>query len=703
MKFSWNWLNEFVPINQIPLSKIISILTLCGCEIENIEEKPEIQDKIIDLNFAANRSDVLSIIGLAREISTLLNIPFHGYTYNQNISEPYFNIDSIKKHKINLTSDNLSNILFNIITIDKKQETPLWLKNYLLAYNITNNDILSNIIEYINIKWGQDIEIFDLSFSEKNTYHELHIQIETAHKFLPSFLDIIIDTQHNILSSFELLKYDNYLLSILGIGSNKRFTYHKDTSQILLIGYICKRQYINKHISYKTEKINRHIKNLSYEDLYYAYRETITLIQQYTECVIGLIYYYDTKNIINTKTIKVTKDTIYNILGPDNYFNQHYISDNTIQTILKQLNFENIYNQNIFEIKIPRYRQLEITREIDVVEEIARIHGFNRFMDTIPINHRMTRGKTSLIFELTSKIRRILRNLGLHEVVHYSLENISKEINNHIVLYNPLLIEQSQLKACLVKQLLKTALYNQKQKNLPLECFEIGKIFYLLENSEYKEELHIAGIIGNPHFCRKSWSEKPQQLTWFQAKGLVEEFFERLYISIAWLPEKQNSNIYQLYKDMCHPYRTAILYNVVTKEKIGIFSQLKARMNYDLQNSYNTYFFEFNIYNMMKGFNYKKNLNFNIKPYFTYPSVTRDISLRLSKNQSAQTIKNKILNKENSLIKSVTVFNEYYKNTINRYVGFRITYRSQSRTLNDNDLQNINDDIRNFIQTILIE
>ena len=275
--------------------------------------------------------------------------------------------------------------------------------------------------------------------------------------------------------------------------------------------------------------------------------------------------------------------------------------------------------------------------------------------------------------------------------------------NEYIQIYNPLSDDNNKLKQCLIKQIVNTSIYNSKQKNSPLECFEISRCFSYNSNKVYNEEIHLAGIMGNPQFSKKLWSEKDKELTWFQAKGLMEEFFEKLQAEISWIDpiNFKCSKIYQSCYNFCHPYRTAILYDRLKKQEVGIFSQLNSTINQKICKSYNNYIFEIKIQNLINCINKNNHLDYNLKTYSIYPSVTRDISLILSKNHCAEFIQQKILKEMHPLIESVEIFNEYkqqYDCQNNRYVGFRMTYRSNTRTLNDQDIDIIDKKISDFLK-----
>nr|QVY57879.1 phenylalanine tRNA synthetase [Betaphycus gelatinus] len=703
MKFSWQWLNQIIDLQNKPLEEIIDKLTLAGFEIDDIEDHKEIDDITINISITSNRADTTSMIGLARELSTILNLKFLYQSYNKH------NFETVKTHT-NQSSHSISNHISDIQIVHIKNlnltSSPKWLQNYLIGCGINPRYPLFDISEYINIKWGQDIEIFDTKAIDSNKF-DINLIKLTNILYKPK------SRQYNQLKTInqkinlEGLKYKDTLISALGVESNSNFYCKYNTSSVIILGSICKPNYIQNIIQilkYKTEKSYKHLKSISRNDFSEAYEETINLILESINNnakTSYVIYYKWNESPQKLKTILVPQQKIYDILGPINNKKNYLTKQNIIQ-ILKQLKFQPKYENNIFSVTIPEHRGTDIRRSIDVIEEIGRIYGFNYFNSEITKHNKD--GCNSKINIFIDKLRLILRNIGLHEVVHYSLENQCNN-KNTINLYNPLLEDQINLRYNLINNLLNTTIYNTKQTNTSIECFEIGRIFQMqseLNNSQqYAEETHLAGIIGKDNFSKTSWSQKGEMLNWFQAKGLLENLFEHLHTTITWEHIKPNNSIkeYENFLKLSHPYRCAILKNQNTKEIIGIFSELNIQFAQKLKKQHRIYIFEVNLLNLMKTIRPIKHSHYTWKKYSNYPSVIRDISIIPNTNTTANIIQN-IIFSSHSLIESVKIFNEYYIENNLRSISFRITYRSHNKTLNDDDIQDIDNNIQYLLKKL---
>nr|YP_010985897.1 phenylalanyl-tRNA synthetase subunit beta [Grateloupia asiatica]WOL36815.1 phenylalanyl-tRNA synthetase subunit beta [Grateloupia asiatica] len=696
MKVSWKWLSQIIDLSNIEFNELTEKLTMAGFEIEETYELIELQDKIIELKLTANRQDTSFLIGLAREISTLLNKPLKNY-YSQ-----------IKPNRVNKTynhisSRSLEDLKLNIIININNKHSPKWIQNYLKSYNIKTTHLLNDIIEYVNLKWGQDIEIFDAKKIGIQSISNDKIQISNT----DDISQILDKKNHSYYPNPEIVKCNNTILSIIGIKSNDSIKCDLNTSSVIICGTICQSTYIQsiiKQLNIKTEKSTKHRKKILRCDFLYAYEETIRLISTFAQGIVGKSYTYHSVPY-KQKNLLVSKQNIHHILGPIKNHSSEFLSVKKILNTLNQLNFMSTYNdmKQVFIITIPEYRIHDIKRPIDVIEEIGRIYGFKQFYDDLP--EAISKGITSNKRQIIKTIRKILRDLGIHEVIHYSLKKKNKYYQNNtnlIELYNPLSEDQNVLQNSLFTNLLEIQQYNINQRNFSIEAFEIGHIFIkdqihkdCINTQQNQENICVACIMGKPNFSRSSWTDKPKELSWFHAKGILEEFFEKLQATVEW-KKFTNSDIAEINQKVANLFnlkKTSTIYNPRTKENIGFFGQLDYLNNYGIE-YYPTYMFEIQLSALMRTINHIDHLNYRIKPYSSYPSITRDISIKLKSHENIDIIRQRILNQNNNLLESIEIFNEYKHNRDKRKISLRITYRAQDRTLGDTDVNKINEQIK---------
>nr|YP_009397534.1 Phenylalanine-tRNA ligase beta subunit [Dasyclonium flaccidum]ARW66720.1 Phenylalanine-tRNA ligase beta subunit [Dasyclonium flaccidum] len=658
MKFSWKLLNNIINLNNITVNKIIDRLIVSGIEVENIEYNKNLQDKFIDLSITSNRKEISSTIGLAREISTILNLSINNKPIN--LKEELYKKNST--NKLTDLSSNINYLRINIIHSIKKNTLPEWITNYLkicdIKYNNNRNNFIEQIQKYIKLKWGHTFTIIN----------SINIQEE--------------------LTRLNILTVNNNLVNILEKYKEDRY---------IIIAFIV----------YKNNKTIKDFNNLSYDnDTDYftnAYYEAINLITTFTKCTISKSYIEYSKLNKNNNKIDIRKQKINQILGPIKSTRLKYISIKNTNKVLKELKFHPLYNKRkkIFTLSIPKYRLHDLQREIDIIEEIGRIYSFELFHDNLKKNNK--KGKVSDITLYIKKIRLLLRKLGFSEVINSSLNN-NKQKNHKIQIHNPITKEQNCLRNNLIEALIENYNNNTKHNKHRIEIFEISKIFEKSNlNRHNLEAKHLSCLMYNENFIRNTWSNKPEKMNWFHAKGIVETFLEQLNTSVIWkkiISNDTNQYTKNIEKFM-DPLNRIGIYDRFNKNLIGILAELNNKYITNITKD-KVYIFEIKIYELYKASINKEHLKYSFKKYSNYPKVTRDISIKIEKNKSIYDIKKIIFKTNKKLIKSIDIFNNYYNRNLNiRSIGLRITYRSNNRTLNNKDIYDIDLSIKNLLKELI--
>ena len=208
-------------------------------------------------------------------------------------------------------------------------------------------------------------------------------------------------------------------------------------------------------------------------------------------------------------------------------------------------------------VEVPPYRYRDLEREIDLIEEVARLYGYDRFANTLP--SQTSRGYLSAGAALSRRLRAAFRGAGLTEVIHYSLT--SPESDKQVVIANPLFTEYSALRIDLLAGLIDAFELNINQGNGPLNAFEIGTVFNKpdfnkLEDSpegDPIESIKVSGIVGgDARSGRWVTSNQEMPMSWYEAKGVLECVFDNLGLSVDYRAESSD--------DRLHPGRTAGLF-----------------------------------------------------------------------------------------------------------------------------------------------
>ena len=668
MKVSWQWLNEIINLNWTNPSDLANYLNIYGFEVNNIYTINNLytKDIILDITTTTNRNYVLNMVGIAKEIATIFHQKLNLISQDITSTYHYMNDNQIIWGKSSRYNTYVG-ILLNNITV---QPSPQWIQSYLILADIKPINNVIDIKNYIALKWGCFFEIFDLSANThtKNTQNY-------------DFIDIY---QNNYkINTKKFISEENNIPVILTNVNNKwPNKISKKTTTIFVESSIFSNQNpLEEPIIYK-KNLDRNILNLATQEISHLLAKIChgTIKDQ-------ICYYSNSNPIVK---IKVFDKNIQRILGTIN--NQNNLLNHNIihiTKILQALNFQPIRYHTYWLLTIPQHKSHNITREIDVIEEIARIYGFNRFIDIVPI--AIKKNKYSKREFIKRKIRSLLRSSGLYELIQFSLVKSTAE---NITIYNPLNQDCSNLRSNLIANLIHSTCYNTQQGNQPLDGFEIGKIFYKNQGLT-NENLHLGAIFGGHNYLRSSWSNKPKSLSWFQAKGIFTHMCQNIGANIKWKKPQIDFPLYHL----LHFNRTASLY--IQDKNVGFFGEVNPQLCNKINLKNRLYSFELNLDILNNQLNNSYTSNLLIQSYSKYPYILRDICIIIPKKMSIDPILQVIIKNHPAFLKSVELINEYTGNKIplnKRSINLRLKYQSLYTTLTNAQATKLNTNIKNILQ-----
>lgn len=679
MQISVKWINELVNVKKVKLDNLIERLTLGGFEVEEILEV-EISHQtqfILDITATANRSDSLSIQGISTEISTLLNKPINISTYSiksENLKQ------IILKNARVLLADQYCIMLSSVIVENLLDLTvPKWITQKLLSSGITPLNNLLDFQSYILLETGYPFAFYD--------FHKINSKLNTSKFSLlvskaknnDEFI-AINGIKYRLDESIRLITANEIPLSIAGIIENQEFAYSKTTTSLLIEGSIfnaAKIRQQSRKLGLQTDRSIRYqksIKNTYLIESLYRLISLLRIANPNLKCKFNTI----SRNIDQiTKPILLRYETIHEILGPSYKFSTgqiEYIDPKKIEHYLDRLNFTFVYDEikQIWKVVIPNYRTEDITREIDLIEEIGRLHGFNNFLVSLP--KLKTIGTEDISYRTRKKITSCLLNLGFNELIHYSLVNEKTFIDNEILLINPLVSEYSSLRTSLLPNLVKTVYENVKQSNSFINGFEYGHIFLNDLTVKFKEKDYVAGIFGG----------LKTKLTWFEAKGKMEQLFNQLNFSVIWKNALQSNT-----SNLFHISRIADIY-LNTKTKLGIFGQLHPTLANKLNLPSEIYLFEFNIEIIQNQLQMNKLTMY--KDYSLYPKIIKDISFIIRQDISFNELQEALYYNGTKFLSQINLLDEYAGKSIpNKHISLclQLVFQSNEKTLQNKEIEKI--------------
>lgn len=704
---------------------------------------------ILDISITANRADVSNIKGFAFEILSLYNTnlplqnPIHirpllilrsdknflknlNFLYTTDINykilrksddfffscyykfflsnyslwehylqKKYFK-KILKKFKNNSelkSNDYLS--LLNIRSQDfKVTQSPFWIKKRLLMSNFNSINNVIDTIHYIMIETGQVFFVYDFQvLKELTNTSDFSFILKYAKN-----TDLLNYSKNEYLKLNDKIltfKLNDKVISIAGIIQDIQTIVTNQTSNIIIQGGLYNSRPIkqsSKILSIKTEyslKLEKRIDLNLFEQgylrlLYLFWVQGIKFenVLIHKNLILStrknsFLWYYIK---YSQKKIKITYNNIKKLIGP--YKNLENFENSIIIKNLKLLNFKISYktNENCYLV-VPLTRQQDIEREVDIIEEIVRSLEFIKFHPILPNTNKF--GRTTKLEKFKRRLKVYFLNYGFNENLHTILTK-----NNLIYetkLENPLLSNSSVLRISLLSTLITKFRTNRKKYLENFETFELGRVYKFLSNGEIRELELISGIFGGKQF-RTSWTDKSSILNWFEAKGLLEDIFAKLNISVNWI--QANFDNFTNF----HPNRTANIF--IGKQILGTFGQIHPNLVLTESGNKKIYMFELNLELLSRFWQNKNTINYI--PYSSYPMSYIDLSCKVNKNLSFEKIKQKIYKLGQPLLYSIELFDYYTQAPIEDgycSLSFKLKFKSESRTLLNSEINQTIDSI----------
>jgi phenylalanyl-tRNA synthetase beta chain len=398
-----------------------------------------------------------------------------------------------------------------------------------------------------------------------------------------------------------------------------------------------------------------------------------------------------------SRSIELRLARVNQVLGPLDQEEEALseLSAKQVTQLLESLSFKLTPTdaKEVWQVEVPAHRYRDIEREIDLIEEIARLHGYEQFSETLPAKTEPGYLPTDEL--ILRKIREAFRAAGLTELVHYTWSKPGTS-SRQISVVNPLLIEFSALRTEMITGLLAAFQYNLEQGNGPLNGFEVGRIFWEDEEG-LAESPALAGIMsGKPFQGRWQAAKAGSELTWFEAKGLLERVFSGLGLVVEYQPDRQDSRF--------HPGRTASLW--LQGERLGRLGQIHPELRQQRDLPQDVYVFELSLDVLLDAIVEEQTLYPIYQSYSTFPAADRDLAFFVSTDVSVSEIERAMHQAAQSsggtsLLTSVELFDEYcgeHVPTGQRSLAFRLIYRAADRTLKEEEVNPVHQNVRDALE-----
>jgi phenylalanyl-tRNA synthetase beta chain len=637
-----------------------------------------LDDVILDLATTANRADALSMVGIAREVAALTGAKVR-------LPEiPEIKIDRDNSINISINDrDACPAYIGTVVEGVKIAPSPDWLQWRLQGAGVRPINNVVDITNYILLEWGQPLHAFD---REKLFQVAASQNLTLGVRFAESGESLVtLDGQNRDLTPQNLLiTANNHPIALAGVMGGEATEVDANTQNILLEAALFEPVAIRRSSraqGLRSEASTRYERGVNQVELDLACHRAIALFQELAQGQVSSQSIADNRiDFANISAIELRLSRIHQILGTvDRADGINYIQAEEVVSILSALGcqLETITNQETtWRVKVPPYRYRDLEREIDLIEEVARLYGYDRFSNTLPA--KTEPGYLSPEYHLKNLLRQALRGVGLTEVVHYSLV---KPTGEEITLANPLFSEYSALRAGLRSGLLDAFAYNQSQGNGALNAFEIERVFLKAEAGLQEVDM-VAGIMGGSFYAEGIWLDggKPKPMSWYEAKGIMESVFGLLGFSVEYRAENLEPRL--------HPGRTASLW--LEGKRLGSFGQLHPQEQQTRDLPHEVYLFELDFDLLLMAWQKTEAMATKFKLYSIYPGAARDLAFFAPLDLSVAEITDAISQAGGKLLQQIELFDEYKGKNVpegQRSLAFNLVYRSIDRTLTDGDVE----------------
>jgi len=625
-------------------------------------------DTVFEISLTPNLGHCASVLGVARELSAATGIPLKMPTINL-IEEDLLatQMATVSIHDFERCSRYACRLIQNLTIAP----SPEWLVKRLELSGVRSINTVVDVTNYVMLELGHPLHAFDY---DELTGHEIIVRCASkGEKF------ITLDGKERTLTEEDLLICDkNKAIAIAGVMGGKNSEVSDKTHTVLIEAAYFSPTAIrrtSKRLGLQTDASKRFERGTDFNSIGRSLSRAAMLLQQIAG---GKV----THGIIDVKESETIKRAITCRLSRANNMLGTHLGASEVGSIFQRLEMPNTWDgQDTFNVEIPSYR-LDVQSEIDLIEELARIYGFENIPKTEPRYHSSTLNHAP-IYLFEKEIRSRLMAEGLQELLTCDLigpsslelvqgDAMGKEAIVHVM--NPTSIEQSILRTSMLPGLLNVVKYNVDRQNHDISGFEVGRIHFK-DGGKYIEQT-VAGIVltgkSRPHL----WDQKGKDVDFYELKGIVENLMEQLEIHNYVFKENDLRTF--------HTGRQAAI--MVKDLEVGSLGEIHPSIQRRLDVPGRIMFAELNLNDLypLRGKNAK------MKDIPIYPTSERDWTLTLKEETLVEQVLSIIRSVKSKLLESATLLDLYRSDKLGiglKNVTFHFVYRDREKTISQEALE----------------
>jgi phenylalanyl-tRNA synthetase beta chain len=648
-----------------------------------------LDDVILDLSSTANRADALSMVGIAREVAALTTAVLNLPTVN-----PVSLVGKNKNLTIRVADGEICPAyLATLVENVQVAPSPAWLQSRLQAAGIRSINNVVDITNYVLLEWGQPLHAFDV---DRLGSPQIGVELAQAGQKFRT-----LDNQERTLQAQNLIiTAGGQPVALAGVMGGSDSEVQAGTTNILLEAAIFDAVAVRKSAraqNLRSEASTRYERGVNMAELDIANQRALNLLAEICGGTVTAQAQVDHRPdwVGQPRVIGLRLARLQQILGQTIGTDEEEDSEVTaadVERTLTALGCQLTRTSSdpeaiAWAVTVPTYRYRDLEREIDLIEEVARLYGYDKFQDTLP--SESVAGYLSLDAELIRGIRGHFRALGFNELMHYSYALDKSAASQLVDIANPMFTEYASLRSELLSHLIQSFKYNNEQGNGALWGIEIGKAFGKDAGGLFENEV-LAGICGGDARAERwTTSDKPATLTWYEAKGLLDNIWRRLGMTVEYQADPGNH--------LLHPGRTAALW--LQGEQLGIFGQIHPQLQQEMDLPSQVYAFQINLEVMLNYLAADERLIPKYQNFSVYPASDRDLAFFAPLAISFADIEKSVRQVGGELLAEVRLFDEYRGQNVpagQRSLAMRMVYRAD-RTLTDSDIEPVHQKVRNVL------
>jgi len=637
----------------------------------------QLNDHSVELSLTPNRGDCLSIVGVAREVGVLnrLEVKQHKHDMPAAVISDEISINIKAKsactHYVGCVIKN----------VNPRAETPLWLQETLRRSGLRSLSAIVDVTNYVMLELGQPMHAFDLDKLQGG------IQVRMAKD--GEEINLLNEQHVKISKNTLVIADDKNPVALAGIMGGVQSAVSDDTKNIFLeSAYFDPIQIASRARQYglHTDSSHRFERGVDPDLQQRAMARAASLILEIAGGEIGPACDVKTPQYSSTRSpVELKYSSINRILGIE-------IERSTVEDILTRLGMTlTVIDEQSWSVAIPSYR-FDITLEVDLIEELARVYGYDQIPDAPPIVPSVMHEQPEANIEIDT-LKQTLITRGYQEAITYSFVDPSVHAlldpeGQSIKLSNPISADLSVMRTNLWVGLVNAAIHNMNRQQNRIRLFEVGQKF-VPEGKELQQENMLAGLISGT-IAPEQWGEPSRSVDFYDIKNDVE----------ALLNHSKSSKQFRfetVKHPALHPGQSA---SIVSTEEggiaktIGTIGTLHPAIQEKLGLAQQIYVFELQI----------KDLSKKLLPNFTdipkFPTIRRDLAIIVDDDINSQRISDCIISNSPPILRDVKLFDVYQGEGIDNHkksMAYALTLQNIERTLTDSEVDTVISEIMSIL------